>query len=404
MTKKRHHEQRTLKLSKHAESKIEKQTRTQRIIVIASAVFLGVVALVIGIGLYVDRIAPRNEPVLRVNYRTFTLGYYTDLLKVYAEGMDPTQVASIADPAISQMIRAEIVRQAAPGEGVIITSAEIKDELKRVEAKDNRVMRDLAESVLATAGLTQKFKEALPSEMEQIRFEIMLVESRSVATEVESAIATGASLVDLSAQYSAAADIPVTNDWVPYEVLANKDVAAALQTLEPGKSAVIADAAAAKNLGYWLIEVIDRDGTGAIKPRAMLTGSLEDALRAKERLQTEDFAKVAEQYSQIYAMTENAEFDWVTPEDVVTEAFNAAAFALELNVVSEPILEREIQTTGAYWVVRLLERGTRAPYDAIADALASTAFDAWYGEISQAAVVETLLTNDQKTWALERIA
>jgi parvulin-like peptidyl-prolyl isomerase len=296
------------------------------------------------------------------------------------------------------------VRQAAPGEGVIITSAEIKDEIKRVEAKDNRVMRDLAESVLATAGLTQKFKDALPAEMEQVRFEIMLVESRSVATEVETAIATGASLVDLSAQYSAAADIPVANDWVPYEVLANKDVAAALRTLEPGKGAVISDAAAAKNLGYWLIEVIDRDDAGAIKPRAMLTGSLEDALRAKERLKTEDFAKVAEQYSQIYAMTENAEFDWVTPDDIVTEAFNAAAFALELNVVSEPILEREIQTTGAYWVVRLLERGSRAPYDNIAQALASTAFDTWYSEVSKTAVVETLLTNAQKKWALERIA
>jgi len=403
MTKKRHHEQPALKLSKHAESKIEKQTRTQRIIVIASAVFLGVVALVIGIGLYVDRIAPRNEPVLRVNYRTFTLGYYVDSLKVYSQGMDPTQIASIADPAISQIIRAEIVRQAAPGEGIVITSAEIRDELKRVDMPNNVVMRDLAETALATVGLTQKFKDALPAEMEQVRFEIMLVESRSVATEVESALATGASLVDLSAQYSAATDIPVTNDWVPYSVLANKDVAAALQTLEPGKAAVIADAAAAKNLGYWLIEIIDRDDKGAIKPRAMLTASLEDALRAKERLLTEDFVTVAKQYSQIYAMTENAEFDWVNPGDVVTEAFNAAAFDLELNVVSEPILEREIQTTGAYWMVRLLERATRAPYDNIAQALASSAFDAWYSEVSKTAVVEQLLTSDQKRWALERL-
>ena len=403
MTKKRHHDQPVLKLSKHAESKIEKQTRVQRIIVIASAVFLGVVALVIGVGLYVDRIAPRNEPMLRVNYRTFTMGYYVDTLKVYSQGMDPTQIASIADPAVSQMIRGEVIRQAAPAEGVVITSSQIKDEIKRVGVQNNRVMQDLAEMSLAVMQLTQKLKESLPSTMEQVRFEIMLVESRSAATDVETAAAGGAALATLTEQYSVSPEIPVVNDWVPYEVLANKDVAAAAQTLEPGKTAVIHDATATKYLGYWIIEVIDRDDAGAIKPRAMLTGSLEDALRAKERLKTEPFATVAQQYSQIYAMTENAEFDWISPGDLVTEAFNAAAFDLELNVVSEPILEREIQTTGAYWVVRLLERDTRALYDNIAEALAATAFDAWYQEVSKTAEVQHLLTNDQKAWALERL-
>jgi parvulin-like peptidyl-prolyl isomerase len=135
----------------------------------------------------------------------------------------------------------------------------------------------------------------------------------------------------------------------------------------------------------------------------MLAGSLDDALRAKARLETEDFVTVAQQYSQIYAMTENAEFDWITPEDIVTEAFNAAAFDLELNVVSEPILEREIQTTGAFWMVRLLERATRPPYDSIAEALASQSFDTWYSGKSQSALVEQLLTTAQKAWALERV-
>lgn len=402
MTKKKHHEQPHFKLSRHMESKIEKQARTQRIIVIASAVFLGILGLAIAIGLYVDRVMPRNEPMLQVNYRTFTTGYYADLLEVYSQGMEPTQVPAIADAAVSQMVRDEIIRQAAPGEGIIITADEVEAELKRVGRSNTAVMRDLAESALATTALTEKFKENVPETMEQIRFEIMLVESRSKATEVETAVAAGTPLTDLTAEYSAAPEIQVTQDWVPYEVLANKDVAAQLQAIEPGSTAVVHDPTAVKNLGYWLIEIVDKDDEGNIKPRAMLCGNLEDALRAKARLATEDFAVVAKQYSQLNAMTEDAEFDWITPEDVVTEAFNAAAFSLELNVVSEPILEREIQTNGAYWVVRLLERDTRAPYDAVKDALASTAFDAWYAEVSQAAVVNRLLTDEQKAWALEQ--
>lgn len=404
MTKKQHHEQPHLKLSKHAESKIARHARIQRFIVIASAVFIGVVALVVGVGLYIDRVAPLNEPVLRVNNRTFTLGYYTDALRLYSQGTDPAQIASIAGATLTQIVRGETIRQAAPSAGVVITQAEVKAEVERAGIASNRATEDLAETALATRALTEKFKAALPAEVEQVRFEIMMVESRTVATEVENAIATGASLVDLSEQYSAGPEIPVLQDWVPYSLLANKDVATACQTLEPGKSAVIPDPTAVKNIGYWIIEVIDRDDAGAIKTRAMLTASLEDALRAEERLQTEDFATVAEQYSQIFSSTENAEFDWITPEDVITETFNAAAFALELNVVSEPIRETEIQTSGAHWVVRLLERDTRPLYDNIAEAEASSAFDAWYAEVSQAAVVEQLLTDEQRTWALERVA
>jgi len=402
MTKNRHHEQPHLKLSKHEENRIERQSRVQRIIVIASAIFLGVVLLAVGVGLYVDRVLPMNATVLRVNDRSFSLGYYIDTMKLYTAGMEPSELAAAADSITSSIARDEIIRQTAPLEGVFVTSAEVDAEIDRVGLDKNRVTRDLAAASLARQALEDTFKSELPAEMEQVRFEIMLVESRTAASEVEAAAGGGRSLVDLTEQYSVSDEIPVVQDWVPYQLLANKDVSAACQTLEPGGTATINDATAVKNLGYWLIEIIDRDDAGAIKPRAILAGSLEDALRAKARLATEDFATVAEQYSQIYGMTENAEFDWVTPEDVVTEAFNAAAFELELNVVSEPILEREIQTNGAYWVVRLLERDTRAPSDVIADALASVAFDAWYGEVSQMAVVETLLTAEQKTIAVER--
>lgn len=402
MTKNKHHEQPHLKLSKHQVSKIERQTRIQRIIVVSSAIFLGVVLVAVGVGLYVDRVLPMNATVLNVNYRSFSLGYYADTMKIYAKGIDPTQLAAAADSVTTGIIRDEIIRQAAPTQGVVVTSDEVNAEIDRVGLDKNRVTQDLAEASLATQALTDNFKAALPAEQEQVRFEIMLVESRTTASQAEAAAAAGTSLVDLGAQYSVSSQIPVVQEWVPYQLLANKDVAAACQTLEPGKTASILDATAVKDLGYWIIEVIDRNDAGAIKTRAILASSLEDALRAKERLATEDFVTVAQQYSQIYSSTPDAEFDWITPEDIVTEAFNAAAFQLELNVASDPIVEREIQTTGAYWVVRLLERETRSLSDAVANALASVAFETWYSEVSQTAVVEQLLTSQQKALAIKR--
>lgn len=402
MTKKRHHHKPHIPLSSHAESKFQKHARRQKMITIGGAVFLGVIVLVVAIGLYIDRIAPMNETILRVNGRSFTMGYYVDALEVYSGSVDPSQMNVIADSIKSQIIRDEIVRQGAAAEGIVISSAEIREELKSADVKDTRMMRDLVEVSLASTQLHEHLRAQIPAQIEQVRFEIMLVESRSVATQVEAALAGGASMVDLSEAHSANPNIPVVQDWVPYELLANSEVAQACRTLPPNGTAVIHDPTASKNVGYWLLEVIDRDDAGAIHVRAILAANLEEAQRARERLETEDFATVAQQYSQIYDMAEGGDFGWFTPDDAVTEAFDAVAFDLELGVVSEPIRETEVPTSGGHWVVRLLEREERAPSDSVADALASTAFDEWYTQLSQQAVIEDLLTTEKKQWAIQR--
>ncbi len=402
MRKRRHHDKPQFKLSSRAESRINKQARTQRMIIIGAAVFLAIIGIAVGVGIYIDRIAPMNAVILRVNDREITMGYYVDALRLYAGDMDATQLSQAADSIASQIVRNEIIRQGAAAEGVLITSAQIREERTAANMPDSRMIRDLIEASLAGEELRARFQGELPAELEQVRFEIMLVESRTVGSTVEAAIADGASLVDLVDEYSANPTIQVVQDWVPYQLLANNEVANACRTLEPGGTAVIHDPNAAKERGYWLIEVIDRDDTGAIKPRAILARSLEEALRAKERLETEDFITVAEQYSEIHGMFDDAELDWMTPDDMVTEAFNEVVFDLELNEVSDPILETEIQTSGGHWVVRLLERDTRAPGVGVAEALASMAFDEWYQHVSQRAVVEQDMTAEQKRWAVER--
>lgn len=403
MTKKRHHQKPHIPLSSHAESKFQKQARRQRMINIGGAIFLGVVILAVAIGLYMDRVAPMNETLLRVNGRSFTMGYYIDALDVYAGNVDQQQMDTIADSIKSQIIRDEIVRQGAEAEGISISSAEIREELDSADVKDSRMMRDLIEVSLASTRLQEKFREQLPPEMEQVRFEIMLVESRSVATQVENAIATGASMTDLSEEHSANPNIPVVQDWVPYELLANSEVAEACRTLPSNGTAVIHDPNAQKNVGYWLLEVIDRDDAGAVHVRAILASSLEEAQRAKTRLETEDFATVARQYSQVYDLSDEGDFGWFYPDESVTEAFDAVIFDLELGVVSDPIRETEVPTTGGHWVVRLLERDTRAPSEGVAEALASTAFDEWYTNLRDRAVIEDHLTNEKKQWAIDRV-
>ena len=99
---------------------------------------------------------------------------------------------------------------------------------------------------------------------------------------------------------------------------------------------------------------------------------------------------------------ENAELDWVGLGDTVTEAFNEVAFSLELNTVSEPVFDEEVQTLGGYWVVNVLGRELHEVSAEAADGLASKAFNDWYAASLEAAFIEEYLTPEQKSWAIER--
>jgi len=390
-------------VSKHAQSRIEKDARRRRIITIAGSVFLGIVAIVVVVGLYVDHVKPMNEPVLSVNSKVFTMRDYVETLEMYSEQMDKSQLNSIVGVVLSQMSRDEILRQAAAMEGVVIDTDTVKAKIDELGIPDNGPTRDSIRASLAQEELQARLLAEVPTEMEQVRFEVMLTESRSVAEAARAELVAGSAMTDLVDTYSANPTIVSTQEWVPVELLANDDLARACSTLDPGTISLIQDPEIAKPLGYWLIELVDKDDEGAIKPRAMLLSSEDEALEVKERLASEDFVDIAAELSQFYGADESAELDWVTPEDTVTEAFNAAAFSLtELNVVSEPVQDKEVQTTGGYWIVRLLERSVQPLSDQNRQGLASTAFNEWYAAYSEAAVVEELITNEQIIWAVDR--
>ncbi|MBN1857511.1 MAG: peptidylprolyl isomerase [Dehalococcoidia bacterium] len=403
MTKKHHAPQTPHAVPHRMQSRLVKEARTRRIIVIAGTAFIATVALIITIGLYIDNVKPRSEVILTVNEREFQLGYFVDMLETYTRDMDPTQVGTVADAILPQIVQSELIRQGARAEGIFITDKEIDAELEAQSLSDKDFYRDAAEATLSSTALNAAFLEQVPTEMLQSKFQILPVESRSVADEVKARVAAGESLVDLAAEYSVNTNIPVEQDWLPTELLVNADVARLCDTLDIGTTATVRDDDTAKYSGYWLIEVIDKDSDGAIKTRAMLLSSKDEALQVKARLATEDFATLAAEYSQFMGGDENAELDWVGVDDTVTAAFNEAAFALEMNTVSEPILDPEVQTLGANWVVTLLGREVHVVAPNIADALASQAFNEWYETVYDASVVEQSLTTEQKQWAIERV-
>ncbi len=392
-------------MSRHAVSRLEKERRIRRIITIASAVFLAAIVIAIGVGLYIDKVRPMNETVLEVNGREFDMGYYIDFLDIYGRGADPTQLQQIAQQLPTQIIRDEIIRQAGQSEGIVVTNDEIKAELEENDLPNNDAYRDSAAAALYAQRVEDWFRDALPETMAQVQFEIMLTESRAVADEVVSLTRAGTPMAELLDEYSANPDITPLQDWVPPELLANPDVKNAVQSLNPGTVTALPDEDAVKQVGYWLIEVIDRDDSGAILPRAILAGSESGALEARERLMAgDDWTTIVEEYSQFSASDENGELDFITTEDVVSETFNEAAFNLDLNTLSEPIPDTGVQTTGGYWVVNLLDREDRELASDMADAMAGKEFTDWYTRHREAATVEQSLTPAQIQFAVEQVS
>ncbi len=404
MAKKRHAHTAQAKLSRHAVSRLEKEARMRRIITIVSAVFLAAIAIAVGVGLYIDKIRPMHEVFLEVNGRQFSMGYYIDFLKNYAgRTSDTTQLRRIAQQLPSQIARDEVLRQAGQAEGIIVTNDEIEAELEDNNLPDNDIYRDSATAALYAEKVKQRFLESLPETMIQVKFEIMLVESREVANEVMTLVNSGTSMADLLDEYSANPQITPVQDWTPPELLANADVKNAVQTREPGSVSVLLDEDVTKPVGYWLIEVIDKDDKGAILPRAILAGSLAEAQEARARLEAgDDWATIVEEYSQYTLADEEGVLDFLSEEDVVSNTFNEAAFSLELNTLSEPIKDTEVQTTGGYWVVKLLDREDRELAPDTANAMAQKAFNDWFAEQNEAAVVEQNLTPEQVNWAIEQ--
>jgi len=93
--------------------------------------------------------------------------------------------------------------------------------------------------------------------------------------------------------------------------------------------------------------------------RALLLANRQQAEEVAARLEAgEDFATVANEVSQFpLAEEKGGDLGWL-PQGIRSPQFDEAAFALEPGAVSTPARDDEERTTGAYWLIKLLESET----------------------------------------------
>jgi len=389
--------------TKHQLSKWQRQDRMRRIILIAAAVFLAGIMGWVGYGYYKDR-QPFREVVIEVNDTSFNMGYYTAALDAYTQGMESSQLYSMADLVANQIVQDELIRQGADSLGISVTAQEIDKRITENELPNDKVYQDIVGSTLSREKLIDNhFGSQLADTMEQAHIRVMLVESEEVADDVISKIKTGGNFTTLADEFSCNPQTEGDLGWLPEELMPNTLIGDAAFNLEPGEvSQPIYDEPAMKNVGYWLIEVSDKRDE-EINVRAMLLGSKVEAEEVKAKLASENFSSLAQEYSRHVSKTEGGELGWLKQGDMGSEAFDKVAFNLTPNEVSEPVKDESVRTTGGYWIVQVVDKGEHELGKDIRQRLANNDFADWLQEQSEISTINNYLDEEKKLWAVNRV-
>jgi foldase protein PrsA len=181
-------------------------------------------------------------------------------------------------------------------------------------------------------------------------------------------------------------------------------IADAAFNLTPGEiSQPIYDASATKSVGYWLIEVTDKQNE-AINASVMLLGSEVEAEWVKAELAAGgNFSALAGNYSQHESKTNGGKLDGLEPGDMGSTAFDAVAFNLTVNEVSEPVKDESVQTAGGYWLVMVIDRGDHELEEEVKNELIDKHFNDWFEELKEDGTIENRLDADKISWAVGKV-
>jgi len=385
-------------------SKWERQRKIRRIIVIAAAVFLAGIIGYVGYGYYESNVKPLREVVIEVNETSFTMDYYIKTLDAYTKGAEPSQLNYASYIIANQIVQDELVRQGAHSLGIEVTDEEIGNKTEESKVPNEEVYRDIVTADLLREKLQEYFASQLPGTMEQAHIQIMLVESQKVADDVIARMETGSDFAALVDESSCNPQAEGDLGWLPQELISNPLVGDAAFDIEPGEVRSIHDESAGKSVGYWLIEVTEKDEEKGIKARAILLGSRQEADEVKAQLTGDNFAELADQYSQYQGEEAGGELGWLKQGAMNSDAFDEVAFNLDLNIISEPVKDGVVQTQDGYWIVKVLEKGNHELSENVRQGLTMKSFDDWFKEQQENSTIENYLDEEKRIWAVDKVS
>ena len=84
-------------------------------------------------------------------------------------------------------------------------------------------------------------------------------------------------------------------------------------------------------------------------------------------------------------------------------AFDQVAFNMTFNQVSEPVKDESVQTTGGYWVVKVIDRGDRQLDEQARQQLKDKRYNDWLDAWKENSTIENLLDENKNAWAIDEV-
>ncbi len=262
-------------------TRLDAERRNQVLLVVLAA---GVVIAALGIalfGYYQTNIAPKGEPVLQVEDRSFSLGYFERRARYEVRNGNTTLLASpenSPDRLIDLVQQEELIRRGAREKGIILTEEDIDREIGRrrnvLPETDREAFaaayrqavresglatsdfRDLVAADLLESRLKQKFQDELPPTAEQVRYRMIEVATHEEAQAVLDRLNAGEDFAALAAEVSTDVSSKDKGGERPWAARGTQDQALeeVLFSLEPGQRSGITDTGA----GAVIVEVLER--------------------------------------------------------------------------------------------------------------------------------------------------
>ncbi len=399
-------------------SRWQRQRKRQRII---SALGISVIAAVLVIlrsGWYIGQYRPLHETVITVNDTEFNMDYYVKTLRFFGEGQPSVYVRSLTDQVTRIIQRNELVRQEAESKlGISVSQQEIDEELKRSAPPLSEDYQDLAGAKLLTSKLEEYFEQQILVSTEQRQLMVMFLENEVQAGELRTRLEAGEDFAELSGEFSL--DGLSDNGSLGWQVKNLLELK--LGTSIPGDYAFGAEVGAlsqplydetmTKSVGYWLIEVLEREAdVEEANVQVILLGSEKEAQEVRTRLEAgEDFAALAKELSRLDGAEADGGYLGLLTPGMMTPAFDEVVFGAELEpgAISEPVKDTDIMTEGGYWLVKIVDKADDMQIaEADRDLLKAKAFNDWLEALwdDPENIVDSYLNDKQKAWATERVS
>ncbi len=371
------------------------------------------------VGWYTREYQPLRQTVIKVNDTEFDMDYYVKALKFHGRDQPADYIYALANDVVVFIVRDELIRQGAAKLGISVSEDDVDDEFKSHDPPLTDDYRDLVRTELLVRRLNNEYIDPqVPVFAEHRRIMAMFLESESQVEEVKARLDNGEDFTELAGEFSLESFSKSEGGdlgWQPEGILTILLGSPALDeyafsseigTLSPP----IQDETIAKDVGYWLIEVLERqEDSDEAHVQAILLGSAQEARMIKDRLDAgEDFAALAEEYSQHDEfIKQGGDFGWLALGDMST-AFDGFAFDLgvEVEMLSEAIRDEAATTEGGYWLVKVSDiDDNKELVDEGRDLLKSEALNEWGSSLwddPEYEIDDSYLTAEKKEWAVQR--